>query len=160
MPLALSLRECQPATMIRRKPRSSSGGWHSLHETARPRERAAPIAPATTRRRARRSIALWAMRLVLRPADAAQAVLEVRRVLDDLGEAHDRDGVVERDLAVVDLLEEVDELLRTAELRVVVLDVARREVLDPLDLHVVDDGVEQLLARRVLIADGDEHDLV
>ncbi len=33
-----------------------------------------------------------------------------------------------------------------------VLDVARREVLHPLDLDVVDHRVEQLLARRVLIA--------
>jgi hypothetical protein len=41
-----------------------------------------------------------------------------------------------------------------------VLDVARGEILDPLDLDVVDHGVEQLLARRVLVADGDEHDLV
>jgi hypothetical protein len=41
-----------------------------------------------------------------------------------------------------------------------VLDVARREVLHALDVDVVDDGVKQLLARRVLVADGHEHDLV
>ena len=64
------------------------------------------------------------------------------------------------DLAAVDLLEEVHELLGAAELGVVVLDVARREVLDALDLDVVDHRVEELLARRVLVADGDEHDLV
>ena len=33
-------------------------------------------------------------------------------------------------------------------------------ILDPLDLDVVDDGVEELLARRVLVADGHEHGLV
>src|SRR3954466_15904539 len=114
--------------MIRRKPRSSRGDWHSLHKSAN-----------------RDS--------VLRAAYAAEAILEVRRVLDDLRETDDGDRVVQRDLAVVDLLEEVHELLRTAELGVVVLDVPWREVLDPLDLHVVDDGVEQLLARRVLIAE-------
>ena len=63
--------------------------------------------------------------LVLRAADAAQAVLQVRRVLDDLGEADDGDRVLERDVAPVDLLHEVDELLGAAELGVVVLDVAR-----------------------------------
>ena len=44
--------------------------------------------------------------LVLGAADAAQAVLQVGRVLDDLREAHDGDRVLERDLAVVDRLEE------------------------------------------------------
>ena len=65
------------------------------------------------------------LELVLGAADAAQPVLEVRRVLDDLGEAHDRDRVLEPDLAAVDLLEEVHHLLGAAELGVVVLDVAR-----------------------------------
>src|SRR3954451_2062000 len=97
---------------------------------------------------------------VLRAADAPQAVLQVRRVLHDLREAHHGDGVLERHLAAVDLLEEVDQLVRAAELGVVVLDLARREVLDALDLDVVDHRVEQLLARRVLVAHGDEHELV
>ena len=66
-----------------------------------------------------------ARRLVLGAAHAAQPVLEVRRVLDDLREADDGDGVLERDGLAVDLLEEVDELLGAAELGVVVLDVAR-----------------------------------
>ena len=35
-------------------------------------------------------------RLILRAADAAQTILEVRRVLDDLREAHDGDRVLER----------------------------------------------------------------
>jgi hypothetical protein len=99
-------------------------------------------------------------RLVLRPAYAAQAVLEVGRVLDDLREAHDRHRVVEPDLAPVDLLEEVHELLGAAELGVVVLDVARGQVLDPLDLDVVDDRLEELLPRGVLVADGHQHHLV
>ena len=62
---------------------------------------------------------------VLSAAHAAEAVLEVGRVLDDLREAHDRDRVLERDLAPVDLLHEVDQLLGPSELGVVVLDVAR-----------------------------------
>ena len=61
------------------------------------------------------------------------------------------------DLAAVDLLEEVDHLVVAAELRVVVLDVAGRQVLDPLDLDLVDHRVEDLLARRVLVADRDQH---
>ena len=108
--------------------------------------------PAPRERRRARRTARRSSRLVLGAADAAQAVLQVRRVLHDLREADDRDGVLERHLAPVDLLEEVDELVRAAELGVVVLDVARGEVLDALDLDVVDDRVEELLARRVLVA--------
>src|SRR6188472_2999485 len=91
------------ATMIRRKSRSSRGRWHSFTRV--------PSSAAAS---------------VLRAADAAQAILEVGRVLDDLREAHDGDRVVEGDFAVVDLLEEVHELLGAAELGVVVLDLARR----------------------------------
>jgi hypothetical protein len=54
----------------------------------------------------------------------------------------------------------VDELLGAAELGVVVLDLARRQVLDPLDLDAVDHRVKELLARRVLVADRDQDDLV
>src|SRR3954469_21198666 len=122
--------------MIRRNPSESRPPWHSVHKSANRRL------------------------LILRAAYAAEAVLEVRRVLDDLREPHDRHGVVERHLTVVDLLEEVHELLRPAELGVVVLDVTRRQVLDPLDLHVVDHRMEELLARGVLVADGDQYDLV
>ncbi len=65
---------------------------------------------------------------VLRAADTVQAVADAGRALDDLREAHDGDGVVERHRAIVDLLEvEVDHLPGAAELRVVVLDVARGE---------------------------------
>ena len=38
-------------------------------------------------------------------------------------------------------------VLVTTELRVVVLDVARRQILDALDLYLVDHGIEDLLAR-------------
>ena len=47
-----------------------------------------------------------------------------------------------------------------AELGIVVLDVARRQVANPLDLDLVDHCVEDLLPRRVLIADRDQHALV
>src|SRR2546423_10680671 len=84
---------------------------------------------------------------VLYPADPPQPIRELGRRVDDLREAHDGDGVVERHLAAVDLLEEVDHLLGAPELRVVVLDVARRELLYALDLDLVDDRLEDLLAR-------------
>ena len=45
-------------------------------------------------------------------------------LVENLGEPHDRDGVLHGDLAAVDLLEEVDQLLVAAKLGVVVLDVA------------------------------------
>src|SRR5215218_8825708 len=84
------------------------------------------------------------------------AVAELRtRPFDDLGEADHGDRVVLADGPRIDLLEEVHGLVATAELRVVVLDVARRELLDPLDLDVVDHRGEDLLARLVAIADRD-----
>ena len=82
------------------------------------------------------------------------------RVLDDLREAHHGHRVVHRHLAAVDLLEEVDHLVDAPELGVVVLDLPRREVAHPLDLDLVDHRVEDLLPRRVLIADRHQHALV
>src|SRR5215216_6192220 len=76
------------------------------------------------------------------------AVAELRtRPFDDLGEADHGDRVLVADRPRVDLLEEVHRLVAPPELRVVVLDVARRELLDPLDLDVVDHGGGDLLAR-------------
>ena len=74
---------------------------------------------------------------------------------DDLREADHGDGVVLGDLAVVELPEPVGELVGAADLRVVVLDLARRELAEALDLDLVDHGVEDLLALPV--ADADEH---
>src|SRR4029079_9708962 len=88
-----------------------------------------------------------------------QALLERLGPVRDLREPDDGDVVVVLDLAAVDLLEEVDRLVEAAELRVVVLDVARREVADLLDLEAVDPGLEDPLAGRMLEADGDQHDL-
>src|SRR5215217_1674685 len=78
-----------------------------------------------------------------------------RLVMDDLREADDRDHVVLGDRAPVELLEELHRLLGAAKLRIVVLDVARRELPDLLDLDIVDHRVEDLLARRM--AEPDRH---
>ena len=59
----------------------------------------------------------------------------------------------------VDLLEEVDCLLAAPELRVVVLDVAGRELGDLLHLDVVDHRGEDLLPGLVAVADRDPDDL-
>src|SRR5215211_2063025 len=88
-----------------------------------------------------------------------QPLGDLRRPLLDRREAHDRDVVVEADLPTVDLLEEVLSLLDAAELGVVVLDVARRELAHAHDLDALDHRLEDLLARRVLEADGDHHHL-
>src|SRR5215208_5528950 len=61
--------------------------------------------------------------------------------------------------AVRDLREEVHHLVEPAELGVVVLDVARGQLGYALDLDRVDHGLEDLLAWRVLEADGDQDDL-
>src|SRR5438105_8944075 len=63
----------------------------------------------------------------------------------DLGEANHRHGVVLGHLAVVELPEEAGHLLDAADLRVVVLDLARREVAELLHLDLVDHRVEDLL---------------
>ena len=87
-------------------------------------------------------------------------VAEVRpRRLDDLREADHRNDVGGRDRAAVDLLEELDLLLEAAELGVVVLDVAWREVGDLLHLDVVDHCRKDFLARAVAEADRDPDDL-
>src|SRR5437868_2926040 len=65
----------------------------------------------------------------------------------DLREADHRHGVVLGHLAVVELPEEAGHLLDAADLRVVVLDLARREVAELLHLDLVDHRVEDLLAR-------------
>src|SRR3712207_6596131 len=87
-------------------------------------------------------------KLVLGRSARIQALLDLRGALCDLGEADHGDGVVGVDRPAVDLLEEVGLLVRPAELRVVVLDVAGREVADALDLDRVDDRLEDALARR------------
>src|SRR4029079_3915472 len=76
----------------------------------------------------------------------------------DLGEADERDDVLFRDVAVVEMAKEARHVLGPADLRVVVLDLPRRELHEPLHLDLVDDGVEDLLARPVALADEDLHD--
>jgi hypothetical protein len=76
------------------------------------------------------------------------------RRLDDLREADHGDDVVGADGAAVDLFEELDLVLEPAKLRVVVLDVARREIADLLHLDVVDHRGEDFLARAVTETDG------
>src|SRR3954463_942020 len=99
------------------------------------------------------------LRLVLRRRFRTKPICQLRRPLEYRREAHNGHELVERHLAPVDLLEEVHRLVHAPELRVVVLDVARREVRHPLHVDSVDHGVEDLLARRVLEADRDQHDL-
>ena len=81
------------------------------------------------------------------------------RRLDDLREADHGDQVVVEDRPAVDLLEELALVLEPAELGVVVLDVAAREVVELLHLDVVDHRGEDLLARAVAEADRDPDDL-
>src|SRR6476646_2767026 len=88
------------------------------------------------------------------------SVAEVRpRRLDDLREADHRYQIAGGDRPAVVLFEEVDLVLEAAELGVVVLDVAARELVYPLDLDVVDHRVEDLLPRAVAEADRDPDDL-
>src|SRR3954465_5493388 len=134
-------------------PMSSCAPSQAAASVPKPRESSAMKTRSTLACRARR-------RLVLRAPDAEPGIGERRRVDDDLREPHDRDDVLHRHLLAVDLLEEVDHLLVAAELGVVVLDVAGRQVADALDLDLVDDRVEDLLARRVLVPDGHHHRLV
>src|SRR3954470_5275755 len=65
----------------------------------------------------------------------------------DLREADHRDDVLFGHVAVVELREEGCHVLGATDLRVVVLDLARRELGEALHLDLVDDGVEDLLPR-------------
>src|SRR4051812_46186550 len=65
----------------------------------------------------------------------------------DLREVDHRHGVLVGDVAVVELAEEHDELVERAQLGVVVLELARRDIAETLDLDLVDHGVEDVRAR-------------
>jgi len=97
---------------------------------------------------------------ILGAAEALDGLSHSRRVLQYLRKAHDRHGVLRRNGPPVDLLEEFDQLLVAAELGVVVLDVARGEIAQARDFDLVDDGLEDPLARGVLVPDRDQHELV
>src|SRR6185437_11463703 len=103
---------------------------------------------------------LWRGGLVLSAAEALDRLGHRRRRIQDLREAHDGHDVFGGDRAAVDLFEEVDQLLVAAELRVVVLDVARRQIGQTHHLDLVDHRFEDPLPRRVLVADRDQHQLV
>src|SRR5690348_13812606 len=77
----------------------------------------------------------------------------------DLGEVDDGDRGLLGHLTVVQLAEEVGELVDVPDLRVVVLDLARRDLLQLLHLDLVDDGVEDLLAHAEALAHEHAHDL-
>src|SRR5690349_20140148 len=77
----------------------------------------------------------------------------------DLGEVDDGDRGLLGHLAVVELAEEVGELVDVPDLRVVVLDLARRDLLQLLHLDLVDDRVEDLLAHAEALPHEHAHDL-
>src|SRR5579871_1614402 len=79
----------------------------------------------------------------------------------DLGEVDHRHQVVLRHGAVVELAQERGELLDVADLWVVVLDLAGRHLVQRLDLDLVDDRVEDLLAHVEALTgkDADDHPL-
>src|SRR5581483_4274603 len=98
--------------------------------------------------------------LVLGRSQPVNAISDARPVLDDLREPHHSHGVLQLHLAPVDLLQEVHHLIDSPELGIVVLDVPRREVPDPLDLDLINHRVEDLLPRRMLVADRDQDAVV
>src|ERR1700731_5175512 len=135
--LALSGGECQLQPQYIEDSAPLAGNWQSKHATANYWR---PVAAS-----------------VLGAAEALHRLGHAGRLVDDLREAHDGDGVVHRHGPAIDLFEEVDELLGAPELGVVVLDVARGEVGDLHHLDLVDHRFEDPFARRVLEADRDEH---
>ena len=76
----------------------------------------------------------------------------------DLAEPDHRDGVVRCDLAVVELTEEGRHVLGAANLRIVVLDLARGELAERLHLDLVDDGVEDAVTQAEACACEHLHD--
>ena len=82
---------------------------------------------------------------------AARAALVSERGAD-LGEVDHGHRVLVRDVAVVELPEEDHELVERAQLGVVVLQLARRDVAEALDLDLVDDRVEDVRARAEALA--------
>src|ERR1017187_2334591 len=71
----------------------------------------------------RRSAPAWSgSASVLRAAEALHRLGHAGGLVENLREANDGDGVLRGDLPPVDLLQEVDQFLVAAELRIVVLD--------------------------------------
>src|SRR3954466_3176402 len=90
--------------------------------------------------RANLSGRLGCVRLVLRRRFRTKPICQLRRPLEYRREAHHGHELIVRHLTAVDLLEEVHRLVHPPELRVVMLDVARREVRHPLHVDSVDHG--------------------
>src|ERR1700751_3768034 len=113
--MALSCKQCQRngADREQRVDRGPPHAWTWRVQARRPQAAA--------------RVPVWRSVVGAEPVDA---VPQPGRVLNDLRDAHDRYGVFERDLAAVDLLQEVDRLVDAPELRIVVLDVTRRELLN------------------------------
>jgi len=70
-----------------------------------------------------------------------------------------RDEVLRADPSVIDAAQEIQDVLGAAKLRALLLDLARRKLGRGLHGDAVNNGVEELLARAVLAADGDPDDL-
>ena len=126
-----------------------SGCGEALRERRVLRPADPPQARAPRRDR-RRAVVRRRGRRGLRLRVARSPLLGVRR--PDLGEVDHGDRVLVRDLAVVELPEEDDELVERAQLGVVVLQLARRDVAEALDLDLVDDRVEDVRARAEALA--------
>src|SRR4051794_11075433 len=126
MPAMRSTRQPTPRHVLRRafsKPPSPIAAQSAANAKARTK----PTATRTTSRASSRA------------AHTAAGVL-------DRGEPDDGHGVRAADVPVVELAQEVRHLLGPADRRVVVLDLPWRQILESLDLDLVDDCVEDLLA--------------
>src|SRR5439155_16625707 len=124
------------------------------------RSRAAGGVPTVRRRAPLAMPELWravlvrvrsGMRGLRRRATPAGAVRrsDQKELAPDLGKADHGHQVFAADLPVVELTEEARHLLGPADLGVVVLDLAGRELGELLDLDLVDHGVEDLHPRAV-----------
>src|SRR3954447_5630951 len=110
---------------------------------------------SATRRRSSSPSGSWSWPLL---EDLVLAEPGHDRAGHDLREADYGHEVVRPDLAVVELAQEVGHLVVAADLRVVVLDLPRRELAERLDLDLVDHCVEDVLARAEAHPAEDAHD--
>src|SRR4051812_41394234 len=109
---------------------------------------------SATRRRSSSPSGWWSWPLL---EDLVLAEPGHDRAGHDLREADHGHEVVRPDLAVVELAQEVGHLVVAADLRVVVLDLPRRQLAERLHLDLVDHRVEDVLTRAEADAAEDAH---
>src|SRR3954451_20567829 len=87
----------------------------------------------------------------------AERLDDPRLTRANLAEPHNSDQILGRNVAVVNLLQEADFVLKQTKLRVVHLDLASSQIKDLLHINRVDNSLENPLASGILNTQGHQN---